>query len=194
MNTKTRILDTALELFNQQGSHAVTTNHIAEAMQISPGNLYYHFKNKEEIIRGLFARLDTTWDEVFSPGVEHPLTLSDLERLVQTNYEVMWRYRFFYREWMALLPKDPLLASQYQKVRKRGFEGFKELFKGFVVAGILQPTEAKNLHQLTQICWILSDFWLPFVELGGESIQSRHLQQGVCLMRQVLKPHLKEES
>ena len=58
------ILDTALTLFNEQGSYTVTTNHIAKAMGISPGNLYYHFKNKEHIIRELLARLVKGFDSI----------------------------------------------------------------------------------------------------------------------------------
>jgi len=50
-STRQAILTTAIELFNEKGTAAVSTNHIAEAMAISPGNLYYHFANKEEIIR-----------------------------------------------------------------------------------------------------------------------------------------------
>ena len=56
MNTHDRILDTALRLFNQSGTAAVSTNHIAAALGMSPGNLYYHFRNKEAIIRDLFEQ------------------------------------------------------------------------------------------------------------------------------------------
>ncbi len=42
-STKQAILTTAIDLFNDKGTAAVSTNHIAEAMGISPGNLYYHF-------------------------------------------------------------------------------------------------------------------------------------------------------
>ncbi|MBL8594525.1 MAG: helix-turn-helix transcriptional regulator, partial [Devosia sp.] len=60
-DTKSRILDTALDLFNEQGTAPVTTNHIAEALSMSPGNLYYHYRNKAEIVRGLFARITAAW-------------------------------------------------------------------------------------------------------------------------------------
>ena len=55
-STKQKILDTSLALFNKQGERNVTTNHIAEAMGISPGNLYYHFRNKGVIVAALFER------------------------------------------------------------------------------------------------------------------------------------------
>ena len=55
------ILDAALNLFNERGTAKVTTNHIAEALGMSPGNLYYHFRNKAEIVRGLFARIAAEW-------------------------------------------------------------------------------------------------------------------------------------
>ena len=66
-DTKSRILDKALELFNERGTANVTTNHIAEALGMSPGNLYYHYRNKAEIVRGLFARIIAAWSEA-SPG------------------------------------------------------------------------------------------------------------------------------
>ena len=54
MKTKDKIIHCALKLFNEQGERQITTNHIAADLGISPGNLYYHFSNKQEIIRSIF--------------------------------------------------------------------------------------------------------------------------------------------
>ena len=58
MGTRERIIDVALEMFNENGERAVTTNHIASRLGISPGNLYYHFRNKQAIIANLFDRYE----------------------------------------------------------------------------------------------------------------------------------------
>src|SRR6266542_3409730 len=107
MNTRERILAAALRLFNESGTATVSTNHIADALGISPGNLYYHFRNKEQIIRALFEQLFARWDELYTlPGVCPP-TLADLQQLVRATFSISWDYRFLYRELIAWLRRLP---------------------------------------------------------------------------------------
>lgn len=193
MSTREKILNTALTLFNKDGTGLVSTNHIAEAAGISPGNLYYHFRNKEEIIRELFERLFVATDQGFDLPVGKTPTLADLRQYVRTIYKILWEYRFAYRELVALLRSDPELRTRFLSVRKRGFEGFHQLFDTFLSAGIVStPETPKAIDNLAEICWLISEFWLNSLELSGKSVNKSQMERGVQLMMQVLKPYIKQ--
>lgn len=191
MGTRDKILDTALMLFNEQGTAAISTNHIAAAANISPGNLYYYFRNKENIIDALFERLFDTWDTAFQLPSDRAPTLTDFEALIATNYQLIWDYRFAYREMAALLHNDPALHTRYQEVRQRGYEGFAELIDAFVDAGVLTPPSTpQELASLTELCWIISEQWPVNLELSGRPFDADGIQQGIALMRLIFNRYL----
>ena len=191
MKTRDRILDTALRLFNESGTATVTTNHIADALGISPGNLYYHFRNKDEIIRELFEQLFTRWDNLIDLPPGQMPTLDDLQLIVRANYTAMFAYRFIYRELIALLRRDEALRIRWLEVRERGYAGFHELFGVFVAAGVLRdPGGEAVVTQLADLCWLISEFWPPSVEVSGQTLDTTQLERGVALMLQVLKPYI----
>lgn len=189
MTTRDRILDAALSLFNDAGPASVSTNHIAAAAGISPGNLYYHFSNKEEIIRALFERLFDAHDRAFVLPDNRPPTLDDARRLVRANFDLLWEYRFVYRELGALLRRDGLLRARWLEVRRRGYAGFHELVAAFAAAGVLaaQPDELA-VDRLADLCWLISEFWLPSLEVSGQPVDPAQLDRGVALMLRVLDP------
>lgn len=189
MSNRQRIIDTALSLFNAQGTGAVSTNHIADAAGISPGNLYYHFRNKEDIIRVLFERLFTAWDEIFQLPTNRVPCMADLDAMIAANYQVIWEYRFAYRELAALLRNDPELMERYLAVRRRGYEGFANLIEAFVTAGVLSPpADPQELVILTELCWIVSEQWPLNLELSGRHLDVDGVMEGTTLLRWILRP------
>jgi AcrR family transcriptional regulator len=191
MNTRERILATALRLFNEAGTAAVSTNHIAEAMGISPGNLYYHFRNKEEIIRAIFEQQFAAWDHLYDFPDDRLPNLYDLRQLVHASFTVNWSYRFIYRELIALLRRDDQLQSRWTAIRERGFSGFGELFDTFVAAGVLLPPgDPAVVTRLAELVWLISEFWLASVEVSGHAVDNAQMDHGIALMMQVLDPFL----
>ena len=120
MSTTDHILCTALRMFNERGSHAVTTNALADKLGISVGNLYYHFRNKEEIVRELFERLNEAWRTRLSLDISTRPGWHELEVLISRHFEVLWEYRFFYREQVSLRQRDPVLARRWTLAHQRG--------------------------------------------------------------------------
>jgi AcrR family transcriptional regulator len=193
MNTRARIIETALGLFNEQGSGEISTNHIAEVLGISPGNLYYHFRNKEEIIRAIAEQKDACWESLYHLPWDRTPTLADVERLVRENFSLVWDYRFFFRELSALTQRDPLLKAHYQQLRRERLADFEGLFAQFVSAGVAHPAASPSLvANLAKLCWLISDYWLPFLEIDGDLTLPDGIEQGVALYMQVLEPYVSD--
>lgn len=193
MNTRARIVETALGLFNQHGSGEISTNHIAEALGISPGNLYYHFRNKEEIIRAIVEQKDARWESLYHLPQDRAPTLADVERLVRENFALVWDYRFFFRELSVLTQRDPLLKAHYQQLRRERLAAFEGLFAQFVSAGVARPTSSPPLvANLAKVCWLISDYWLPFLEIDGDLTLPDGIEQGIALYMQVLDPYISD--
>jgi AcrR family transcriptional regulator len=191
MNTRDRILDTALHLFNQSGTAAVSTNHIAAALDMSPGNLYYHFRNKEAIIRALFEQQFAHWDALYSLPNDRTPTLDDMWRMVNDTFPVSWNYRFIYRELIALLRRDDELNRRWVEVRARGFDGFRQLIEVFAAAGVLRaPDHPDVATRLAELIWLINEFWLASVEVSGQAVDAAQMAHGAALMRQVLEPFI----
>src|SRR5436189_705260 len=96
--TRERILETALLLFNGVGEPNATTADIADEMEISPGNLYYHFHNKDDIIAELFAGFERRLDGLLISPEGRDAGVEDLWFLLHLLFEAMWDHRFLFRD------------------------------------------------------------------------------------------------
>jgi AcrR family transcriptional regulator len=194
-DTRGRILDAALELFNERGSANVTTNHIAEALGISPGNLYYHFRNKAGIVRELFARIIVEWAETYALPTGKTPSIGTMASMAAGNFDIQWRYRFFFRDLTMLLAADEDLASEYRSNREAGMANTVQLLKHFVKAGLMtSPGDDKAFDEITQLLWLIGDFWLVFKDAGGKQPSPADMDQGVRMFRRILAPYTKGRS
>ncbi len=57
-NKKDQILDAALDLFSVDGYAAVSIRDICKAVGIKESSIYYHFKNKEDILRTVLLQAE----------------------------------------------------------------------------------------------------------------------------------------
>ena len=114
--TKTRILKTALELFNNEGEAQVSAVDVASVMGISPGNLYYHYKGKPEIIAALFEDFLEEIRIILTGPITEPLSMSDNWVYLYIIFEEIYDFRFFYRNMSEILKRVPDLAAPFAKI------------------------------------------------------------------------------
>lgn len=190
--TKEKIIETAIILFNQEGTSSISTNHIAKELGISTGNLYYHFKNKEEIIRAILEKMIQEWDRVWQVPVSNwQPTLEDLKSVIRYSFQLEWKYRFFYRELIVLMKVDPILKDRHKQIQVQRMTEQKKFFQYFIEVGVIRiPKDQLQVDALLTISWILSNYWLTFLETSGEEISEEKIEEGIQLIMTVIKPYI----
>ena len=172
MNTKDKILNKALELFNFQGSSNVSTNHIAKALNISTGNLYYHFKNKESIIRILFQRMIEEYDEVFKENFDKKENII-LESLLFDDTKIAIKYKFLYNELNILFKRDKIFEDIFIDNQIKREKIFSNIFKFLQKKGYIQKNISDFvLNNAIKAIWYLENFRFFRYELEGRYIKS----------------------
>lgn len=190
--TRDRIVQASLELFNQQGERNVTTNHIAAHLGISPGNLYYHFRNKQVIIAELFGSYAGQVEQILALPAERGLTVEDKTQYLEALLSLMWQYRFLHRDLEHLLEADAELAAFYRHFAGRCLRQAESIYSGFVAAGILSMDPAQ-VEALTLNSWIIMTSWVRFLcsmrENAGDLSQDM-LRRGIYQVLALESGHL----
>ena len=192
--TAERILEVTLALFNRFGEPNVSTTLISAELGISPGNLYYHYPGKDEIINALFDRFEHDLNELLnaSDGVRN---VEDAWFFMHSLFELIWQYRFLYRDLNDLLSKNRRLETHFQAVLKNKTRSVKELLDGMSRAGSVQ-IDARELEATATSMVVVLTYWLSFEyvrdprrALEPENAQSA-LLRGAQHVLNLLAPYL----
>lgn len=192
-DTRELILGTSLVLFNAYGEPNVTTNQIADEADISPGNLYYHFRSKDDIVIELFKRFLAR----FQPLIEIPddvlLSTDDLWFQMHLSFELKGEFRFLYRNLADLNARIPDLDRAMRGLLARERQAAVNSLNGLEQAGVLDiPAMQKEL--LTDSLLLALTYWIPFADLQdarGLNDSSAQVNAIARVLMQVA-PYLKE--
>lgn len=158
--TAERILEVTLELFNRFGEPNVSTTLISAELGISPGNLYYHYPAKDELINSLFERYERSLGELLSAS-EGVRNVEDAWFFLHSLFEIIWEYRFLYRDLNDLLSKNRLLETRFQTVLKNKSRAIRLLLDGMGRHGAVSIDARESEPTATSMVVVLT-YWLSF--------------------------------
>ena len=158
--TAERILEVTLVLFNRFGEPNVSTTLISAELGISPGNLYYHYPAKDELINSLFDRYEQALNELLNAG-EDVRNVEDAWFFMHTLFELIWQYRFLYRDLNDLLSKNRRLETHFQMILKNKTRAVKALLGGMSRSGAIQ-IDSREIESTATSMVVVLTYWLSF--------------------------------
>lgn len=192
--TVKNILETARKLFNSTGTSKISTNHIAKEAGISPGNLYYHFKNKEEIIRALFYEMAQKYDPLWDSVIPDKDGFTAVADLIYHGFGLSIEYRFLYIELAVLLKNDPELRKIHDEIMKKRMDHLEKTMLATLDTGIfLQKDDPSFIKTINRLFWLINQFWFSFMEITGEYSGIDSQIEGTKFCITLLEPYLETE-
>lgn len=179
--TAERILEVSLGLFNRFGEPNVSTTLISAELGISPGNLYYHYPAKDELINALFERYERALGELLGASDE-VRNVEDAWFFMHSLFEIVWEFRFLYRDLNDLLSKNRMLETRFQTVLKDKARAVRALLAGMGQAGALS-IDAREVEAVANAMVVLLTYWLSYeyVRDPRHALEPEHAEQ--ALMR-----------
>ena len=177
--TAERIVASALGLFNSFGEPNVAATMVAADLGISPGNLYYHYPGKEDIVNHLFGQYLNDLQALL-PASQDVKDLEDAWFFMHSLFELVWRYRFLYRDLNDLLSKYRQLEQQVKQVLANKHASFLTLLKCMTDQGLLTQNATERDSSATQMLVMLT-WWLSYeyVRDPRHALEDANAQGGV---------------
>lgn len=198
MKTRDRILLKSLALFNEQGERSVTTNHIASSLNISPGNLYYYFRSKEDIIFAIFLRYEQSMVEALSVPPDRTVTYMDKIGYFEAIFRQLWEYRFLHRDLAHLLEESPRLRESYRQFARKVMAQAHLVYNALRDAQLIKASEQDVQAMIVNI-WIVTTSWASFVVSSGffgeeVTLNQQLLRRGIYQIICLESPYLQGEA
>jgi len=193
--TRERIVETGLRLFNDFGEPNVTTSLIAAELGISPGNLYYHFRNKEEIVTELFAKFEQEMAELLVAPQNGKPAVEDVWRQIHALFELIWRYQFLYRDLNDILSRNRTVEIQFKRILQISVQASIVACDGLIAAGEMQASRTER-HALADNLVVVATYWMSYeyVRNPREPLSEAAVQRGAFQVLALAAPYLRGRS
>jgi len=192
--TKKRILNTARIIFNEQGYRNVTIRMIAEKLDMSSGNLNYHFKKREDILEHLYFEMVTVFDKRVDDLPETTFSIQQIYTDIFTSMERMVEYRFFWTDMYHILQENGSIQTHFNDIYNKRKAGFIFLCRELIKTGqMLTPSFNGQYEELAETMINYGNTWIYASLLYNEELTKDKINASAKAMLQMLYPYLEDK-
>ncbi len=158
--TAERIATVSLDLFNRYGEPNVSTTLISSELNISPGNLYYHFPAKDQLVSHLFDN----YKEDILKLLDASQDVKDVEDawfFLHSLFELIWEHRFLYRDLNDLLSKNRHLETNFKHILEVKTSSLHQLLQALANQGLIR-NEPETFTTLSASMSVVVTYWLSY--------------------------------
>lgn len=189
MSTKQYIIEKSVEIFNEKGVENVSTNHIAKECGISPGNLYYHYKNKEEIVRKIYEIIQGELENIFFK-VENLDVIEKKYKLFEFVIKLQKKYLFFFQDITMLLKKDQQLKQMHKKASEKKNNELKKIFYQMIEKKYIYPMDVNEIELYIEQVSFVNGYWLTYLALTREIEINKDIYRGFFMTYRLIESKL----
>ncbi|MGR5069359.1 MULTISPECIES: TetR/AcrR family transcriptional regulator [Vibrio] len=193
MKTKSRILEVSRCLFNQHGVEPISSLQIATELGISPGNLYYHFRGKDEILAVLVSECDQLFADDSQAFLREVESLEHYWAFLHRLMEHFLRYQFIFRSLDHLHCDSPALGRRIRALVRRLKGLIMTMLERLASLGVLHVDQAEQAI-LADNLLLVGLHWAHYQILQDPGLnESALLRKGVIRMLTLVSPYIAPE-
>ncbi len=179
--TAERIAEVTLELFNRFGEPNVSTTLISSELNISPGNLYYHFPSKDALVNRLFDQYELAMLGLLDAAGDVQ-DVEDAWFFLHTLFEQVWNHRFLYSDLNNLLSGNRHLETHFHAVLERKTHAFRLMLESLAAAGLMR-IDPDSIETLSASMSVMVTYWLSYEYVRNPRQALEPASAGLALTR-----------
>lgn len=166
---KKKIIQKAIELFNERGFFDVRMRDISDALEVSVGSLTYHFRSKEALMESIYRYMLKTLEELGISGRLFQKKGEELEAAaVYMGY--MQQFRFFFQDTLDIIRTYPEIGRRHRQQVAEEINIIKNLLYMQVGKGALVAEPVPGIYDtLAEMIWQTLHFWFARQAILGDT-------------------------
>lgn len=192
-----RVLKKSLQLYNKRGVQAVSNRDISKALNISSGNLTYHFNKKIEIVNTLVDQMETEFRVILQmlPCASENMMATQADSMLGL-LRIVWKYRFYFNSIRFLIQTDPTQKTRFNRLRADlvifNIDVYEQLVNQNVVKNIEKPNSTRMVVENSWYLWFSLVRLYEIVSPSASHSEKGFYQFSVDHFFSLLEPHYSE--